>query len=72
MRGKFQAVGLLGGGGNYKALNWRMIGIIFFGWILTLPAAGLISGGIFYLLAHTTGPTPVPGNGFFGTKEMTR
>jgi hypothetical protein len=49
-----------------------MICIIFFGWILTLPAAGLISGGLFYLLAHTTGPTPVPGNGFFGTKEMTR
>ena len=39
--------------------------VILFGWVLTLPAAGLIAGSLFYLLAHTTGPTPAPGHGFF-------
>lgn len=27
-----------------KAVNWRQLGFIFMGWVLTLPSAGLISG----------------------------
>ncbi|ORZ20298.1 phosphate transporter [Absidia repens] len=30
--------------GNWRAVNWKMIGWCFFSWILTLPAAGLLSG----------------------------
>jgi sodium-dependent phosphate transporter len=30
--------------GDLKALNWRIVGWCYFGWILTLPIAGLISG----------------------------
>lgn len=29
---------------NLRAVNWRQIIFIMFGWVLTLPAAGLISG----------------------------
>ena len=38
--GATAAVGLFSSGGNTKAVNWKMVAIIFFGWILTLPAAG--------------------------------
>lgn len=30
--------------GDFKALNWRMIGWCYGGWIFTLPIAGIISG----------------------------
>ena len=30
--------------GTLKAINWRMIAWIYFGWIITLPVAGLVSG----------------------------
>jgi sodium-dependent phosphate transporter len=62
--GATAAVGLVSSG-RLEAVNWNMIAIILFGWVLTLPAAGLISGSLFYLLATTWGPRPVAGNGFF-------
>jgi len=62
--GATAAVGLCSSG-KLEAVNWRMIAVILFGWVLTLPAAGLIAGGLFYVLASTSGPTPVRGNGFF-------
>ncbi|KAI9796362.1 MAG: Na+/Pi symporter [Piccolia ochrophora] len=30
--------------GTLKSINWRMVSWIYFGWIVTLPVAGLISG----------------------------
>lgn len=30
--------------GDLKALNWRMVAWCYFGWLLTLPIAGIISG----------------------------
>lgn len=33
--------------GNFRAVNWKMIGWCFFSWILTLPAAGLLAGLLF-------------------------
>lgn len=40
---------------NYdlKAVNWRQLGFIFIGWILTLPTAGLI-GGLLMAMALNT------------------
>ena len=29
---------------NLRAVNWRQVAFIMFGWVLTLPAAGLIAG----------------------------
>ncbi|OWB69903.1 hypothetical protein B5S30_g5340 [[Candida] boidinii] len=29
---------------DLKTINWRMVAFIYFGWIVTLPCAGLISG----------------------------
>ena len=31
---------------NYdlRAVNWRQLGFIFMGWVLTLPSAGMIAG----------------------------
>ncbi|KAI0503087.1 phosphate transporter [Xylaria bambusicola] len=40
--GAIVGVGLCNG--TWRALNWRMIAWIYAGWIITLPAAGLISG----------------------------
>jgi len=54
--------------GDARALNWRMIAIILGGWIITCPAAGIITGLIFWGLATT--PKPTPGNGFFGTERI--
>ena len=36
--------------GTMKAVNWRIISWILFGWVLTVPTAGLISGGLFKML----------------------
>lgn len=46
-------VGLCSAGGKLKAINWRMVGVTMFGWILTLPAAALVSGVLFAILAHS-------------------
>ncbi|KAF2964956.1 hypothetical protein GQX73_g8616 [Xylaria multiplex] len=40
--GAIVGVGLCNG--DWRALNWRMIAWIYGGWIVTLPATGLISG----------------------------
>ncbi|GAW11853.1 hypothetical protein ANO14919_012060 [Xylariales sp. No.14919] len=40
--GAIVGVGLCNG--DWRALNWRMIAWIYGGWIITLPATGLISG----------------------------
>ncbi|RYP44287.1 hypothetical protein DL768_009237 [Monosporascus sp. mg162] len=40
--GAIVGVGLCNG--DWRALNWRMIAWIYSGWILTLPATGIISG----------------------------
>lgn len=53
------AVGLCNG--DYKAMNWRMLGWIFFSWILTLPIAGLISGCLLAIILNAPGwNTPPP------------
>ncbi|EKX54409.1 hypothetical protein GUITHDRAFT_99889 [Guillardia theta CCMP2712] len=62
--GATAAVGLCSG--DWRSVNWRMVAIILFGWILTLPCAGLMSGLLFYLVA--TGPRPEAGSGFFGSQ----
>ncbi|KAJ3113341.1 Na+/Pi symporter [Phlyctochytrium bullatum] len=41
--------------GNIKSVNWRMFGISFFSWMLTLPVAGTLAGCLFALL--TRGPS---------------
>ena len=55
------AVGLCNG--NTSAVNWKLIAIIFLGWIITCPMAGLITGMSFWAVCSS--PRPVPGNGFF-------
>ncbi|SPO32613.1 probable PHO89 - Na+/phosphate co-transporter [Ustilago trichophora] len=53
------AVGLCNG--DYKAMNWRMLGWIFFSWVLTLPIAGLISGCLLAIILNAPGwNTPAP------------
>ena len=49
--GATTAIGLCNG--TLKAINWRMLGMTFFSWILTLPMAGLISGCAFYFAAFS-------------------
>lgn len=39
--------------GDLKSLNWKQIGKIFIGWVLTLPCAGLVSGIIMGLALNT-------------------
>ncbi|OMJ25724.1 Phosphate-repressible phosphate permease pho-4 [Smittium culicis] len=48
--GAMVGVGLCNG--DMKAINWKMFAICFLSWVLTLPAAGLISGLLFALVAH--------------------
>ena len=38
--------------GTWRAINWRMIGWIYMGWIITLPIAGLISGGLMGIIIN--------------------
>jgi sodium-dependent phosphate transporter len=40
--GAIVGVGLCNG--DWRAINWRMVAWIYFGWIITVPTAGLISG----------------------------
>ncbi|KAF9117165.1 Na+/Pi symporter [Mortierella sp. AM989] len=50
--GATTAIGLLSGGG-FKSLNWRLLLGVFASWILTLPAAGLVSGIIFAFVSRS-------------------
>ncbi|OAL46839.1 phosphate-repressible phosphate permease-like protein [Pyrenochaeta sp. DS3sAY3a] len=40
---------------NYdvKAVNWRQLGFIFMGWVITLPASGLIAGVLCVMALNT-------------------
>jgi phosphate/sulfate permease len=58
------AVGLCNG--STAAVNLVLICIIFFGWVITCPSAGLICGLMFWGIASS--PKPMEGNGFFTGK----
>mmetsp|Transcript_8335 Transcript_8335/g.20424 ORF Transcript_8335/g.20424 Transcript_8335/m.20424 type:complete len:111 (-) Transcript_8335:48-380(-) len=60
--GATAAVGVAGGG--VGAVNWRALATMFLGWIVTVPAAGLLAGLSFFMIASS--PRPMPANGFFG------
>jgi sodium-dependent phosphate transporter len=45
------AVGLCNG--DYKAINWKMVLWICFGWVITLPVTGLFSGLIFAVMINS-------------------
>ncbi|PVZ97165.1 hypothetical protein BB558_006888, partial [Smittium angustum] len=49
--GAMVGVGLCNG--DIKAINWKMYAYCFFSWIMTLPAAGLVSGLFFALIAYS-------------------
>jgi len=49
--------------GDVRAINWKMISIICAGWVITCPAAGVISGLIFWAIG--TAPRATPGNAFW-------
>jgi sodium-dependent phosphate transporter len=55
------AVGLCNG--TVKAINLRLVAVIFGGWIITCPAAGLLTGILF--LGIASAPRPMAQNGFF-------
>ena len=55
------AVGLCNG--TTAAVNIKLVCIIFFGWVITCPSAGLICGLMFWGVAAS--PKPMEGNGFF-------
>jgi len=55
------AVGLCNG--NTQAVNWKLVAIIFGGWLITCPAAAFITGMIFWGIVSS--PKPMPENGFF-------
>eukprot|EP00960_Hanusia_phi_P067062 766541-Hanusia_phi.AAC.1 len=59
--GATAAVGLCNG--DPGAVNWKLIGVICFGWLLTCPCAGILTGLLFWAVASA--PSPTPGNGFF-------
>ncbi|KAI7883589.1 solute carrier family 20 [Lichtheimia hyalospora FSU 10163] len=48
--GAITAVGLCNG--NWRAVNWKMLSFVMFGWIATLPIAGLVSGLLFAFAAY--------------------
>lgn len=48
--GAITAVGLCNG--NWRAVNWKMLAFVMFGWIATLPIAGLVSGLLFAFAAY--------------------
>ncbi|KFY72470.1 hypothetical protein V499_07379 [Pseudogymnoascus sp. VKM F-103] len=35
--------------GTFKAVNWQRVGLLFFSWVVTIPIAGLIGGGLMAL-----------------------
>lgn len=46
--------------GDLKSINWKQLGKIFFGWVLTVPCAGLVSGLIMGMALNVPhwGPRP--------------
>jgi phosphate/sulfate permease len=38
---------------DFSAVNWKQLGFIFMGWVLTLPTAGLISGLLMLMALNT-------------------
>lgn len=59
--GATMAVGLCNG--TVNALNWKLIAIIFCGWMVTCPSAAFITGMMFWGIVSA--PRPLEGNGFF-------
>ncbi|CAI5489496.1 unnamed protein product [Closterium sp. Naga37s-1] len=53
------AVGLCNG--NWRAINWAMVGLAGFGWVLTLPLAGTASGLLYAVLTRGPSFTMPPG-----------
>ncbi|PVU86134.1 hypothetical protein BB559_006002 [Furculomyces boomerangus] len=49
--GAMAGVGLCNG--DIRAINWKMYAYCFFSWVMTLPAAGLVSGLFFALVAYS-------------------
>ncbi|KAJ3080166.1 Na+/Pi symporter [Rhizoclosmatium hyalinum] len=47
-------------GGNAKAINWKMFGWIGLSWLLTLPAASIFAGLLFYVLTNVPSFTVAP------------
>ncbi|KFY12499.1 hypothetical protein V492_03838 [Pseudogymnoascus sp. VKM F-4246] len=39
--------------GTFKAVNWQRVGLLFFSWVVTIPIAGLIGGGLMALALNT-------------------
>lgn len=39
--------------GSLKAVNWQRVGLLFLSWVVTIPIAGLIGGGIMGLTLNT-------------------
>ncbi|KAF8949099.1 hypothetical protein BGZ52_006123 [Haplosporangium bisporale] len=50
--GATAAIGLCSGGG-FRSLNWKALLVVFGGWIITLPAAGVVSGLMFAFVARS-------------------
>ncbi|KAF2467938.1 phosphate-repressible phosphate permease-like protein [Lindgomyces ingoldianus] len=44
--------------GTWRTINWRMVAWIYFGWIITLPVAGLISGCLMGIILNAPHWTP--------------
>lgn len=53
--------------GNFASLNWKLFAVIFGGWLITCPGAGLVCGLSFWAVAAS--PHPVPQNGFFSETD---
>ncbi|OLY79944.1 Phosphate-repressible phosphate permease pho-4 [Smittium mucronatum] len=49
--GAMVGVGLCNG--DWRAINWKMFGITFLSWVITLPFAGLASGLLFAFVAYS-------------------
>ena len=39
----------------HRAINWKQLIVIFFGWVITLVISGATAGGLFALLYHSPG-----------------
>ncbi|KAF4119473.1 solute carrier family 20 (sodium-dependent phosphate transporter), partial [Geosmithia morbida] len=39
--------------GTFKAVNWQRVGLLFFSWVMTIPIAGIIGGGLMGLALNT-------------------
>jgi phosphate/sulfate permease len=52
--------------GRLDAVNWKMFGVIYGGWIFTCPSAGILTGLMYWAVASA--PHPLEGNGFWQGK----